>query len=76
MLCTRNGRATDFSETGGLFKLIVRLMQLFTEFKGDLVPLVDTLGYLFQIRDDYCNLCVQEVSENALSTPCELEVTR
>ncbi|XP_032667449.1 geranylgeranyl pyrophosphate synthase [Odontomachus brunneus] len=56
-------RITVVKKTGGLFKLIVRLMQLFTKFEEDLMPLVDTLGYLFQIRDDYCNLCTKEYSD-------------
>jgi geranylgeranyl diphosphate synthase type 3 len=45
-------------KTGGLFRLAVRLMQ--GESRKDAVPnfmpLVDTLGLLFQIRDDYQNL--------------------
>ncbi|XP_014482889.1 PREDICTED: geranylgeranyl pyrophosphate synthase [Dinoponera quadriceps] len=56
-------KITVVRKTGGLFKLIVRLMQLFTKFEEDLSSLSDTLGYLFQIRDDYCNLCVKEYSD-------------
>lgn len=49
-------------ETGGLFNLAVRLMQLFSECKEDYTPLAGILGLYFQIRDDYCNLILQEVS--------------
>ncbi|XP_035461031.1 geranylgeranyl pyrophosphate synthase isoform X2 [Scophthalmus maximus] len=51
-------------KTGGLFGLAVGLMQLFSEWKHDLKPLLDTLGLFFQIRDDYANLSSQEYSEN------------
>ncbi|KAF1375927.1 hypothetical protein PFLUV_G00225280 [Perca fluviatilis] len=40
-------------KTGGLFGLAVGLMQLFSDWKQDLKPLLDTLGLFFQIRDDY-----------------------
>ncbi|KAJ9590090.1 hypothetical protein L9F63_016789, partial [Diploptera punctata] len=51
-------------KTGGLFMLAVRLMQLFSENKADFTKLTGILGLYFQIRDDYCNLCLQEYSEN------------
>ncbi|XP_072293242.1 geranylgeranyl pyrophosphate synthase [Eucyclogobius newberryi] len=51
-------------KTGGLFGLAVGLMQLFSEWKQDLKPLLDTLGLFFQIRDDYANLNSKEYSEN------------
>nr|XP_046257068.1 geranylgeranyl pyrophosphate synthase [Scatophagus argus] len=51
-------------KTGGLFGLAVGLMQLFSDWKQDLKPLLDTLGLFFQIRDDYCNLSSHEYSEN------------
>lgn len=50
-----------FSETGGLFMLAIRLMQLFSDYKSDFSKLSAILGLYFQIRDDYCNLRVQEV---------------
>lgn len=43
-------------KTGGLFGLAVGLMLLFSDWKQDLKPLLDTLGLFFQIRDDYMNL--------------------
>ncbi|XP_052749310.1 terpene synthase isoform X1 [Galleria mellonella] len=51
-------------KTGGLFMLAIRLMQLFSENKSDFSKLSAILGLYFQIRDDYCNLCLQEYSEN------------
>eukprot|EP01114_Cavostelium_apophysatum_P019453 TRINITY_DN627_c0_g1_i1.p1 TRINITY_DN627_c0_g1~~TRINITY_DN627_c0_g1_i1.p1 ORF type:complete len:347 (-),score=65.76 TRINITY_DN627_c0_g1_i1:54-965(-) len=51
-------------KTGGLFRLAVRLMQEFSENKSDFIPLVDYLGLLFQIRDDYINLRSEEYMEN------------
>jgi len=51
-------------KTGGLFSLAVRLMQLFsTSNQIDFKPLIDDLGLLFQIRDDYANLCSKEYAE-------------
>ncbi len=38
------------SETGGLFDLAIRLMQLFSENKDNYRLLVDNMGLLFQIR--------------------------
>ncbi|XP_034964306.1 geranylgeranyl pyrophosphate synthase [Zootoca vivipara] len=51
-------------KTGGLFGLAVGLMQLFSSYKKDLKPLLNTLGLFFQIRDDYANLHSKEYSEN------------
>lgn len=47
-------------KTGGLFALAVDLMQLFSNWKQDLKPLVDTLGLFVQILNDYSNLCSHE----------------
>ncbi|TPX37025.1 hypothetical protein SmJEL517_g00821 [Synchytrium microbalum] len=44
------------NKTGGLMRLGVKMMQLYTETNKDLVPLVDLIGVHFQIRDDYLNL--------------------
>ncbi|KAJ6137342.1 geranylgeranyl pyrophosphate synthetase [Penicillium samsonianum] len=44
------------NKTGGLFRLAIRLMQLESESSQDYVPLAETLGILFQVRDDYQNL--------------------
>ncbi|KAG5266882.1 hypothetical protein AALO_G00237320 [Alosa alosa] len=57
-------RGMVLQKTGGLFGLAVGLMQLFSEWRHDLKPLLDTLGLYFQIRDDYANLASAEYSEN------------
>lgn len=57
-------KAMVLQKTGGLFGLAVGLMQLFSDYKEDLKPLLDTLGLFFQIRDDYANLHSKEYSEN------------
>ncbi|XP_011883338.1 PREDICTED: geranylgeranyl pyrophosphate synthase isoform X1 [Vollenhovia emeryi] len=51
-------------KTGGLFNLAVRLMKLFSTCDEDFSSLIATLGLYFQIRDDYCNLCLGEYTEN------------
>ncbi|KAK7791573.1 hypothetical protein R5R35_002863 [Gryllus longicercus] len=57
-------RQMTIRKTGGLFMLAIRLMQLFSENKADFTKLTGILGLYFQIRDDYCNLCLKEYSEN------------
>lgn len=54
-------------ETGGLFDLAVKLMQLFSDCKENFIPLAGILGLYFQIRDDYSNLHLQEVSSQDLT---------
>ncbi|KAJ9618622.1 geranylgeranyl pyrophosphate synthetase [Taxawa tesnikishii (nom. ined.)] len=44
------------NKTGGLFRLAVKLMQCESVSSMDCVPLVNTIGLLFQILDDYKNL--------------------
>jgi len=51
-------------KTGGLFRLSVRLMQSFSVNKTDFIPLVNYLGLLFQIRDDFINLKSEQYMEN------------
>lgn len=50
-------------KTGGLFMLAIRLMQLFSNNTEDFLRLTAILGLYFQIRDDYCNLSLEEVSK-------------
>nr|J7FIX8.1 RecName: Full=Geranylgeranyl pyrophosphate synthase idtG; Short=GGPP synthase; Short=GGPPSase; AltName: Full=(2E,6E)-farnesyl diphosphate synthase; AltName: Full=Dimethylallyltranstransferase; AltName: Full=Farnesyl diphosphate synthase; AltName: Full=Farnesyltranstransferase; AltName: Full=Geranylgeranyl diphosphate synthase; AltName: Full=Geranyltranstransferase; AltName: Full=Indole-diterpene biosynthesis cluster protein G [Claviceps paspali]AFO85420.1 geranylgeranyl diphosphate synthase [Cl len=52
------------NKTGGLFRLAIRLLQGESRSDRDYVPLVDTLGTLFQIRDDYQNLQSDVYSKN------------
>lgn len=42
--------------------MAIRLMQLFSDNTSDFTTLTGILGLYFQIRDDYCNLCLREVS--------------
>ncbi|XP_078504883.1 geranylgeranyl pyrophosphate synthase-like isoform X2 [Lissotriton helveticus] len=51
-------------KTGGLFALAVGLLQLFSNYKSDLKPLLNNLGIFYQIRDDYANLKSKEYSKN------------
>jgi len=51
-------------KTGGLFTLALRLMQLFSEDKRDYLPLLNTFGLYFQIRDDLANLTSDEYTAN------------
>ncbi|KAJ1712010.1 isoprenoid synthase domain-containing protein [Aspergillus flavus] len=51
-------------KTGGLFRLAIRLMQAESASGTDYVPLVETLGLLFQIKDDYQNLQSDTYSTN------------
>lgn len=52
------------NKTGGLFRLAIKLMQAESEYKGDLVPLVNLIGLTYQIRDDYMNLQSDQYSKN------------
>jgi geranylgeranyl diphosphate synthase type 3 len=51
-------------KTGGLFRLGLRLMQVFSQDKRDFLPLVNLLGLYFQIRDDYINLKSEDYAKN------------
>lgn len=44
------------NKTGGLFRLAVKLMQAESKAGTDCVPLVNVMGLIFQICDDYLNL--------------------
>ncbi|KAI9728831.1 MAG: geranylgeranyl pyrophosphate synthetase [Cirrosporium novae-zelandiae] len=52
------------NKTGGLFRLAVKLMQMESETSKNCLPLVNLLGIIFQIRDDYQNLCSQAYTSN------------
>jgi geranylgeranyl diphosphate synthase type 3 len=40
----------------------MKMMQLYSKDKTDFTKLTEILGLYFQIRDDYCNLRLQEVT--------------
>ncbi|KAL8728361.1 MAG: hypothetical protein Q9181_005371 [Wetmoreana brouardii] len=49
-------------KTGGLFRLAARLLQSASSSTSyDLIPLVEVAGLIFQIRDDYQNLCSEHM---------------
>ncbi|KAH7044066.1 geranylgeranyl pyrophosphate synthetase AtmG [Macrophomina phaseolina] len=52
------------NKTGGLFRLAIKLMQMASETDRDYVPLVNLLGNIFQVRDDYLNLQSDAYSKN------------
>lgn len=52
------------NKTGGLFRLAVKLMQIPSESSVDYIDLVDCIGMIFQIRDDYVNLQSLNYQEN------------
>ncbi|PBP21984.1 geranylgeranyl pyrophosphate synthase-like protein [Diplocarpon rosae] len=53
------------NKTGGLFRLAVKLMQAESKTSNrDCVPLVNLIGIIFQIRDDYQNLSSPEYLQN------------
>jgi geranylgeranyl diphosphate synthase type 3 len=54
------------NKTGGLFRLAVKLMQAESPEKGriDCVPLVNLMGLVFQICDDYLNLSSGTYTKN------------
>lgn len=52
------------NKTGGLFRLGIKLMQAESGTDIDCSHLVNLIGLIFQIRDDYMNLSSQEYSNN------------
>jgi len=57
-------RQMVLDKTGGLFRLCLRLMQVFSKDKRDYLPLVNLLSLYFQIRDDYINLKSDDYAKN------------
>ncbi|KAI1360210.1 isoprenoid synthase domain-containing protein [Xylaria arbuscula] len=52
------------NKTGGLFRLAIKLMQAESKIPINCVPLVNILGIIFQIQDDYRNLMSSEYGDN------------
>lgn len=44
------------NKTGGLFRLAARLMQTESDMGVDCMPLINVMGLIFQVADDYKNL--------------------
>ncbi|KAL4789117.1 isoprenoid synthase domain-containing protein [Aspergillus venezuelensis] len=66
LICPTEDQYLDMvaNKTGGLFRLAIKLMQIESKEARDFVPLVDLLGMIFQIRDDYQNLKSNMYAEN------------
>lgn len=54
------------NKTGGLFRLILRLLRCASKCEYDIEPLVDVIGLMFQILDDYKNLTDDKVCVDRL----------
>ncbi|KAL1953442.1 hypothetical protein VTO42DRAFT_2820 [Malbranchea cinnamomea] len=52
------------NKTGGLFRLAIKLMQAESDSTIDCIPLVNLMGLVFQICDDYLNLSNPTYSRN------------
>lgn len=52
------------NKTGGLFVLAARLMQSVSSTVHDILPFTGLVGLIFQVRDDYQNLCSEQVGVN------------
>ena len=52
------------NKTGGLFRLGIKLMQAESRSLTDCVPLVNIIGLIFQIADDYQNLWSRQYTAN------------
>lgn len=52
------------NKTGGLFRLGIKLMQAESRSLVDCVPLVNVIGLIFQIADDYHNLFSRQYTAN------------
>ncbi|KAK6513329.1 geranylgeranyl pyrophosphate synthetase [Arthrobotrys megalospora] len=52
------------NKTGGLFRLAIKLMQAESASTVDYLDLVNLMGLIFQIRDDYMNLQSDQYAKN------------
>ena len=56
------------NKTGGLFRLILRLLQAMSPVDIDVSKLADVIGLMFQILDDLKNVCDEKVEWYTTST--------
>jgi geranylgeranyl diphosphate synthase, type III len=54
------------NKTGGLFRLALRMMMAVSTTQHDVLPLSEIIGRLFQIQDDYRNLCSDDVRVSSI----------
>ncbi|KAH3673494.1 hypothetical protein WICMUC_003600 [Wickerhamomyces mucosus] len=55
------------NKTGGLFRLAIKLMEIYSpidEKIDELIPLANLLGIIYQIKDDYLNLKDENLKKN------------
>merc|ERR1712166_432925 len=57
-------RSMVLDKTGGLFRLAVGLLQSFSTNKTNYCPLLNSMAYYFQVRDDYMNIASTEYFAN------------
>jgi geranylgeranyl diphosphate synthase type 3 len=53
------------NKTGGLFRLALRMMMACSKTGADVLNISEIIGKLFQIQDDYRNLCSEDVSSTS-----------
>jgi geranylgeranyl diphosphate synthase type 3 len=63
-------KCLSLTDTGAAFMLVVRMMQLLSQNKADFTKVTEIWGLYYQIRDDYCNLCLQEVTSDLSFLDC------
>lgn len=69
LVCPTEAEYVDMvvNKTGGLFRIAIKLMLGHCTENSkipDLIPLVNLIGVLFQIRDDYCNLQSSQLAQH------------
>lgn len=67
LVCPTEAEYVDMvvNKTGGLFRIAIKLMiGSCTTESPDLVPLVNLIGVIFQIRDDYANLQSAQLAQH------------
>jgi geranylgeranyl diphosphate synthase type 3 len=62
MLIYQNMKYLFLTEAGEYIMCEVAPLQLLSDNKVDFTRLAGILGQYFQIRDDYCNLCMEQVT--------------
>jgi geranylgeranyl diphosphate synthase type 3 len=67
MLIYQNMKHLVLTEAGGSIMYEVAPLQLLSDNKMDFTRLAGILGLYFQIRDDYCNLCQEQVTSELLA---------
>lgn len=64
------------NKTGGLFRLILRLLQAMSSVEIDASKLIDVIGLMFQILDDLKSVCDEKVGWLPTLMPSRLYLTK